>query len=152
MMKKSILKRTAAVCAAAALLTFGGLTVSAAAEDTTAPATVTETVDMLPTDNTVVTVPITGGEQDDYDIVTLDTGNSSEKQEKNWGKIILIAVIISIIGTGLIVYFIYRGYKYNGMTEPYEFKNKAPLELKDREDALIDVHVTTRRIERNNNN
>ena len=60
--------------------------------------------------------------------------------------------IISIIGTGLIVYFIYRGYKYNGMTEPYEFKNKAPLELKDREDALIDVHVTTRRIERNNNN
>ena len=151
MMKKSILKRTAAVCAAA-LLTFGGLTVSAAAEDTTAPAIVTETADMLPTDNTVVTVPVTGGEQDDYDIVTLDTGSSSDKQEKNWGKIILIAVIISIIGTGLIVYFIYRGYKYNGMTEPYEFKNKAPLELKDREDALIDVHVTTRRIERNNNN
>ena len=152
MMKKSILKRTAAVCAAATLLTFGGLTVSAAAKDTTAPAIVTETVDMLPADNTVVTVPVTGGEQDDYDIVTLDTGSSSDKQEKNWGKIILIAVIISIIGTGLIVYFIYRGYKYNGMTEPYEFKNKAPLELKDREDALIDVHVTTRRIERNNNN
>ena len=148
MMKKSILKRTAAVCAAAALLTFGGLTVSAAAEDTTAPAIVTETADMLPTDNTVVTVPVTGGEQDDYDIVTLDTGSSSDKQEKNWGKIILIAVIISIIGTGLIVYFIYRGYKYNGMTEPYEYKNKAGLDLAVREDNLVDVHVTSVHINR----
>lgn len=152
MMKKSILKRTAAVCAAAALLTFGGLTVSAAAEDTIVPATVTENVDVLPADSTVVTVPVTGGDRDDYDIAMLDTGSSSKKEEHNWVKIILIALAVSVIGTGLIVYFIYRGYKYNGMTEPYEFKNKAPLELKDREDALIDVHVTTRRIERNNNN
>ena len=45
---------------------------------------------------------------------------------------------------------IYRGYKYNGQTEPYEFKDKAPLELREKEDVLIDVRVTTEHIERDN--
>ena len=101
----------------------------------------------------MVTVPVTAGETEGYDIVPLDTASSSSSEGKsvNWVKIILISLAISAVVTGIAIYMIYRGYKYNGMTEPYEFKHKAPLHLQEREDALIDVHVTSVHIEHNNN-
>lgn len=150
-MKKNCIKKTAAVIAAALTIFCCGISASA------------ESIDIaeVPAASEVNDYAVVYG-YDDYD-GNYDynynndnapaTGKSkSEPEKKNWLQIILIALGVSIVGTGLTVYFIYRGYKYNGMTEPYEYKDKAPLELSDREDVLIDVQVTTRHIERNNNN
>lgn len=68
--------------------------------------------------------------------------------KKDWLKIILVALGVSLAITGITVFIIYRGYKYNGMTEPYEYKNKAGLELAVRDDQLVDVHVTSVHINR----
>lgn len=81
---------------------------------------------------------------DEYEV----TEKSSKK--KDWVKIILVALGVSIVVTGVTVYMIYRSYKYNGMTEPYEYKDKAPLELTEKEDQLVDVHVTKRHINKEN--
>lgn len=67
----------------------------------------------------------------------------------NWFKVIGTAFLISTIGTVVVVALIYRGYKYNGRTEPYPYNNKAPLELFDSEDILVDTDVRRERIERN---
>lgn len=154
---KELLKRTAALCGAAALVAVGGLTVSAAAaEEVPVPLTAAVQTVASPDETAIVTVPVTEGDTDAYDIVMLDTqstkSSSSKQKSPNWVKIILISLGISLAVTGVAVWLIYRSYKYNGMTEPYEFKNKAPLDLKEREDALIDVHVTSVHINRNNDN
>ena len=145
-MKKNILKRSAAVIAAALTLLCCGISASAEsviAADAPAAAAAEENAGAA----------FYGYDGDyDYDIITTANSGISEKEEKNWVKIIIVALVVSLLATGIIIFVIYRGYKYNGMTEPYEYKNKAPLELSDREDVLIDVHVTTRHIERNNNN
>ncbi len=145
-MKKNILKRSAAVIAAALTLLCCGISASAEsviAADAPAAAAAEENAGAA----------FYGYDGDyDYDIITTANSGSSEKEEKNWVKIIIVALVVSLLATGIIIFVIYRGYKYNGMTEPYEYKNKAPLELSDREDVLIDVHVTTRHIEKNNNN
>lgn len=67
----------------------------------------------------------------------------------NWFKVGGGAFLISTIGTIVIVALIYRGYKYNGRTEPYPYSRKAPLELTDSEDVLIDRQIRRERIERN---
>lgn len=141
-MKKNIFKRSAAVITAALVLLCCGI--PASAESITAD----NAAAIANEENAGTAVYGYDGDYD-YDIIQTAESSSSESK-KNWLKIILIALGISIIGTGIIVYIIYRGYKYNGMTEPYEYKDKAPLELSDREDVLIDVHVTTRHIERDN--
>lgn len=87
------------------------------------------------------------GSDDDYNYYEDNVTKEITKEEKkNWVKIILIALLISLVITGIIIFAIYHSYKYNGMTEPYEYKNKAPLELTEREDQLVDVRVTSRRI------
>ena len=66
------------------------------------------------------------------------------------GKQILIAVGVSILATGLTVFFIWNSYKTNGQSEPYTYKKKAPLQLSDAEDLHVDTIVNRRKIERNN--
>ena len=158
-MKKKIFSGAAAVLAAAAIMTLCGL--SASAEGYADPMNeVSEAAAVCQNEGTVFCASPSYDDPDaGYDIILTDTSSipdsnssvtvSSEKEEKNWGKIIGIAVIISAVVTGLVVYFTFRGYKYNGMTEPYKFKEKAPLELTDSEDVLIDVHVTSVHINRN---
>ena len=89
------------------------------------------------------------GQDNSYEYVT--TGSESKKKSVDWVKVILISVAISAVVTGITVFVIYRGYKHNGETEPYEFTKKAPLELTGQEDTLVDVRVTTRTINRDNN-
>lgn len=145
-MKKNFLSKTAAVLAAAAMIAACGLSVSAESYIDTA---VNEA--SVQAEDEALTAVYEYDSSYDYDIVpTAKSSSSSGEKSTDWLKIIIVALVISILGTGLTVYFIYRGYKYNGMTEPYEYKDKAPLELSDREDVLIDVHVTTRHIERKN--
>ncbi len=145
-MKKNFLSKTAAVLAAAAMIAACGLSVSAESYIDTA---VNEA--SVQAEDEAFTAVYEYDSSYDYDIVpTAKSSSSSGEKSTDWLKIIIVALVISILGTGLTVYFIYRGYKYNGMTEPYEYKDKAPLELSDREDVLIDVHVTTRHIERKN--
>ena len=145
-MKKNFLSKTAAVLAASAMIAACGLSVSAESYIDTA---VNEA--SVQAEDEAFTAVYEYDSSYDYDIVpTAKSSSSSGEKSTDWLKIIIVALVISILGTGLTVYFIYRGYKYNGMTEPYEYKDKAPLELSDREDVLIDVHVTTRHIERKN--
>ena len=73
---------------------------------------------------------------------------TAKKKSPDWLKIILISLGISLVVTGITVFFIYNGYKNNGKTEPYEYTKKAPLELTDKADELVDVRVTTRTIHR----
>ena len=139
----------------AALLACGCSAVSAAAAEVSQALPAAQTASVS-TEEAIVTVPVTAGHTDAYDIVPLDTASSAPSSSNsgksvNWVKIILISLAISAVVTGIAIYMIYRGYKYNGMTEPYEFKHKAPLHLQEREDALIDVHVTSVHIEHNNN-
>ncbi len=143
------IKRAAVVLSAAVLLAAGGTAAYAAADDTvpeiqpvTAAAEANE-YEITPVDYTY----------DHYEVNVDSNGNvtAKEKKSKNWVEIILVALGISVVVTGITVYVIYRGYKYNGMTEPYEFKNKAPLDLREKEDQLIDVHVTSVHINRDNN-
>lgn len=150
MKKQHLLKTTAVLFSAAALLTWGGVAAEAASEETPVPLTAAAVQDTADTDYTYYTAPLDG--DDGYDIVTLDTSSSSSKKKSpNWLKIILISLGASVLITGVVVIIIYRSYKYNGMTEPYEFKNKAPLDLREKEDVLIDVKVTSHHINRNNN-
>ncbi|MBQ8132820.1 MAG: hypothetical protein IJ192_00155 [Clostridia bacterium] len=77
--------------------------------------------------------------------------SSSRSEKPNMVRVVLISLGISVVVTGLTVHSIYRGYKYNGQTEPYQYSKKAPLQLTLAEDELIDTQVTKRRIERRNN-
>ncbi len=61
-------------------------------------------------------------------------------------KVIIIAVVIGAVVTGLTVFIIYHGYKANGMTEPYPYNDKAPLELTEANDILVDTIVKKERI------
>lgn len=149
MIKKSILKALAVLSAAAAISACG-IAVSAAEYDTALPAEepaaqvmtadYQEDYQITPVDQEYI------GYDDEYEYYQDENGEVTKKEKKNWVKIILIALGISLVITGIIIYAIYRSYKYNGMTEPYEYKNKAPLELTEREDQLIDVRVTSRHI------
>ena len=87
----------------------------------------------------------------EYDNTASSKNSSSKKKEVSWPKIILISLGISALVTGITVFYIYNGYKNNGKTEPYKYNEKAPLELSEMMDTLVDVRVTKRHIERNNN-
>jgi len=84
----------------------------------------------------------------DYDDGYYDDYAASSRPV-NWFKVGGGAFLISTIGTIVIVMWIYSGYKYNGKTEPYPYNRKAPLELTDSEDVLIDRQIKRERIERN---
>ena len=109
-----------------AALAFGVCTVNAAQPD-----------DILPS---VQQTAYDDGYYDDY-----ETSSGSV----NWFKVGGGAFLISTIGTIVIVGWIYSGYKFNGRTEPYPYNRKAPLELTDSEDVLIDRQIRRERIERN---
>lgn len=64
------------------------------------------------------------------------------------GKKILIAVGVSVGGTGIVVFLIWHSYKTNGQSEPYTYKKNAPLELTEAEDVHVDTIVNRRKIER----
>lgn len=81
----------------------------------------------------------------------LDALASSRSSEKDPFKIIAYSLGISIVVTGFTVVKIYRSYKYNGQTEPYQYTKNAPLSLTRTNDELIDREVNRRKIERNNN-
>ena len=152
MMKRHVLSKTTAVlCAAAAIACC---TAASAAELTDAPAQGAALTDATENATEPETAVIADYYDygydyygDDYDY-HYDHYERKESKQKDWLKIILIALGISVVATGITVYIIYRGYKYNGMTEPYEYKNKAGLDLAVREDNLVDVHVTSVHINR----
>lgn len=148
-MIKRYLSKAFAVLAAALAISSCGMMASAAQTDMTAA------LSMQTMAETDITADENGniyyGEDDQYVYSVDDQGEIVKTEKKNWVKIILVALVISGLATGITVFIIYRGYKYNGMTEPYEFKNKAPLSLTEKEDMLIDVHVTSRHINRDNN-
>ena len=137
-------------CAAAALALSACVCAAApcaAAENFPDAAAVRETVTEN-NENNIVRVEYDGGYK--YDAVSSDS-SSSKKKEVSWPKIILISLAISAVVTGVTVFFIYNSYKNNGKTEPYKFTEKAPLDLSEKTDSLVDVRVTKRRIEQNKN-
>ncbi len=77
---------------------------------------------------------------DDY----YDEGSGSV----NMGRTIGTSLVVSIIGSVVAVLVVFGRYKFNGRTEPYPYTRKAPLELTDSEDVLVDQYVKTERIER----
>ena len=94
-------------------------------------------------------VPTAAAEEqitDEYDALA-----SSKSSSKDPFKIIVYSFGISIVVTGITVVGIYRSYKYNGQTEPYQYTKNAPLSLTRTDDELIDRQVNKRKIERNNN-
>ena len=77
---------------------------------------------------------------DDY----YDEGSGSV----NMGRTIGTSLVVSIIGSVVAVLVVFGRYKFNGRTEPYPYTRKAPLELTDSEDVLVDQYIKTERIER----
>lgn len=67
----------------------------------------------------------------------------------NMGTVIIVAVVVSVLVTGITVIVIWSRYKTNGMTEPYPYNQKAPLRLTEADDILIDTRVTKTRINKN---
>ena len=74
--------------------------------------------------------------------------NSSYRMETNWGRAIGTSVLVSVIGSVVVVAFVFGRYKFHGRTEPYQYNRKAPLELTGSEDILIDTQIKRERIER----
>lgn len=145
MIKKHISRTLAVFAAAAAVSACGGMAVSAENDlplPVEEPAAQTVTVTDAETPEIITVDYNYTYEYDEYEV----NESSKKNKKKDWVKIILVGLGISIVVTGITVYMIYRSYKYNGMTEPYEYKNKAPLELTEKEDQLVDVHVTKRHI------
>ncbi len=147
MKKKHFLSSAAAILAAAAVIGIGALSVSAAQNVSSD----------INTDAAVQTLAFDENNDASLDIKPIANDNKTDKSGKkkdksvSWVKIILISFGISAVVTGITVYFIYNGYKHNGKTEPYEYTKKAPLDLTDSQDELVDVRVTSVHIERNNN-
>ena len=81
---------------------------------------------------------------DDY----YDDGYYSDSRPVSMGRTIGTSVVVSIVGSVIAVLVVWGRYKFNGRTEPYPYTRKAPLELTDREDVLVDRYVKTERIER----
>lgn len=138
-------------CAAAALALSACVCAAApcaAAENFPDAAAVRETVTEN-NENNIVRVEYDGGYK--YDDAVSSDSSSPKKKEVSWPKIILISLAISAVVTGVTVFFIYNSYKNNGKTEPYKFTEKAPLDLSEKTDSLVDVRVTKRRIEQNKN-
>ncbi len=145
-MKKKYFLICAAALAVAASVSFGAMTVNA--QDEIVPETAAAVqADTAGADAVYIDYAHDNYEYDYY--TTTATTGSTKKKSVNWLQVILISVGISAIVTGITVAIIYKGYKHNGMTEPYEYTKKAPLELTDKEDELVDVRVTSRKIERN---
>ena len=74
--------------------------------------------------------------------------NSSYRMRTNWGRAIGTSVLVSVIGSVVVVAFVFGRYKFHGRTEPYPYNRKAPLELTGSEDILIDTQIRRERIER----
>lgn len=74
--------------------------------------------------------------------------NSSYRMGTNWGRAIGTSVLVSVIGSVVVVAFVFGRYKFHGRTEPYPYNRKAPLELTGSEDILIDTQIRRERIER----
>ena len=77
-----------------------------------------------------------------------DENNSSYRMRTNWGRAIGTSVLVSVIGSVVVVAFVFGRYKFHGRTEPYPYNRKAPLELTGSEDILIDTQIRRERIER----
>lgn len=75
---------------------------------------------------------------------------SSTNENVNWGKIIAISAGVSIVVTGIVVFMIFNSYKNNGKTEPYPYNQKAPLQLTESNDILVDTRITKIKIEKDN--
>lgn len=87
----------------------------------------------------------------DAEIITVaanrtETVSTKREEPKNMGRIILTAAGISIVVSLCSVIYIFHSYKTNGQSEPYPYDKKAPLELTEREDIMIDRKVERERI------
>lgn len=132
-MKKLISLLSVTILVMAALI-FGVCAVNAAQPDYTSPDVQQTTYNYY--------------DDDYYDDYYSSTSQPRGQRPVNWFKVGGMAFLISTIGTIVTVAMIYRGYKYNGRTEPYPYSRKAPLELTDSEDILIDTQIRRERIER----
>ena len=152
MKNKNFLSRTIIVLSLAVCMIFSGMTVFAAPTDAyTAESSAYEIVNVTEDDYDDDYYDDDYYDDDYYEDDYYDSkaeSSSKEKKQKNWLKIILIAVGIGLVVSVITVLVIRSGYKNNGKTEPYEFKNKAPLDLTDSRDELVDVKVTSERIHR----
>lgn len=92
-----------------------------------------------------------GNKDEDYSIVETAKSSKSSSGSHSIVKAILVAFGVSTVGTIIWVIVIVNGYKNNGKTEPYPYNKKAPLELTEASEELINTEVTKRKIERNNN-
>lgn len=86
--------------------------------------------------------------EDDNSVENMSRRND-DNSKPDITKIIIVAAVSSVVVVSVIVLFIYRSYKTNGMTEPYPYKQKAPLQLTETEDILIDTRVSKVKISRN---
>lgn len=74
--------------------------------------------------------------------------NHTEREQKNMSRIILTAAGVSIVVTAFAVFSIWNSYKTNGQSEPYPYDDKAPLQITDSDDILVDTHVERKLIKR----
>lgn len=80
----------------------------------------------------------------EYSIQTVDryyNDYEDDEDKPDMAKVIGIGLVFSIVVTAATIFFIYRSYKTNGMTEPYPYNQKAPLQLTDAEDRFVDKTV-----------
>ena len=130
---KSFLLRLSAVMLLAFAMMFGAMSVSAVYEEQ---------------DTNISAEQMA---YDDYYDDYYDDGHyntASRSGNTDWGRTIGTSLVVSIVGSIVAVIFVYHGYKFNGRTEPYQYTRKAPLELTDSEDVLVDKYLKTERIER----
>lgn len=67
---------------------------------------------------------------------------------KNWLMIIGCTIVIPAVAALVFVIGTISSYKHNGKTEPYPYNNKAPLELTEADDILVDTDIRRVRIQR----
>lgn len=84
-------------------------------------------------------------------VTSSQTAEKKPKKERNLGKGIAIGLGVGVVGTGISVFLVWRSYKTNGQSEPYLYTKKAPLDLSESRDTLIDTIIDKTKIEKQNN-
>lgn len=82
----------------------------------------------------------------------LELTEVSRKRNSGGGRFIVFGFIAAPLAAGVFALITINGYKNNGKTEPYPFTSKAPLELTEKNDFLINTEVTKRKLNNNSNN
>lgn len=96
---------------------------------------------------TDVNTMVTSESDDTYSVENMSRDYHDDNPDM--GKVIIVAIAVSALVTGITVFIICHSYKTNGMTEPYPYNQKAPLQLTEADDMLVDTKVTKVRINKN---